>query len=890
MSGDSLSLMSGTSGLTIRGRNNFCEGWVEHKEHTHSGVRYKKLWMLLEDNIIYIFSDNKPCSTNQIGNLTIDSRSTFKYLGPANDKSGYKFDLFAGKRLNRFKTRLRSELELWRGYIVGLSRGAVPKDLDLLPDQVSRIEEDVTLFHVGATRGGKYSPPSLGGDSGVIPDVSSLAGKHSVFSGGLGPDGVSVRTGVTGRSPGSRSGSGGSGETNSISGGGPTMVHRFYPDRFADQTPPSWFVKRCSRETAENVLRNADRLGYGNTLMRESTSHINNGSYVISKLIRDKRTGVVTFEHYEVIRVAGGYKVHVENEHNPMICLDDVMKYFHQTCGGGTLPLKTNDFRSLQLDASEPNYATKFPRRPLSMATQETGLAEPEPDYDRPAFRQPEHFNTYRGPPRDNPVDLRGIGTKYPRGVRHSVPSFDEMRLRHLEQETVQELDKAIEGAFQRDMDYVNVPTENLPPPKPHMQKSFSTGTTASYVNEDPETLHLPVAPPAPRHPIGSPASSGTKPLRSSQSFNTPPHSSTQKFVTTNMSTLQQNLASVTLRKTPSNQLQQNEEAQPRSIVSKSSAITSPRSPNSPSNFPQWNTQKKSPMSEKPDGSSSSAASSSENGSGSGTTSTGSHSTATSDSGVDVRKPGGVGTLLRKFEVKPETSGSPTVTKKVPQRSKLGDGLWAPITEQEYEQPDSNISTHDPYYSNKLTVDEGNTNRAITKGAKVTYSSQNRAFYGNSVEDVYDDTANPDPYRSEKRVQFETTRHNSVDASASEENTAFNTARNRRQSEPSVNASDKIHSKFEEYPNVTCGRLSVEFKNQLENLMKGATMPSMPKQRPSAQVLSPSTPQTPSSGQPRSRFDMPLPPVPKDSRDDHVYEPLPDIPPDDVTYYNDVGR
>ena len=84
----------------------------------------------------------------------------------------------------------------------------------------------------------------------------------------------------------------------------------------------------------------------------------------------------------------------------------------------------------------------------------------------------------------------------------------------------------------------------------------------------------------------------------------------------------------------------------------------------------------------------------------------------------------------------------------VPQRSKLGDGLWAPITEQEYEQPDSNISTHDPYYSNKLTVDEGNTNRAITKGAKVTYSSQNRAFYGNSVEDVYDDTANPDPYRS----------------------------------------------------------------------------------------------------------------------------------------------
>ncbi|KAH3830174.1 hypothetical protein DPMN_103413 [Dreissena polymorpha] len=806
MSGDSLSLMSGTSGLTIRGRNNFCEGWVEHKEHTHSGVRYKKLWMLLEDNIIYIFSDNKPCSTNQIGNLTIDSRSTFKYLGPANDKSGYKFDLFAGKRLNRFKTRLRSELELWRGYIVGLSRGAVPKDLDLLPDQVSRIEEDVTLFHVGATRGGKYSPPSLGGDSGVIPDVSSLAGKHSVFSGGLGPDGVSVRTGVTGRSPGSRSGSGGSGETNSISGGGPTMVHRFYPDRFADQTPPSWFVKRCSRETAENVLRNADRLGYGNTLMRESTSHINNGSYVISKLIRDKRTGVVTFEHYEVIRVAGGYKVHVENEHNPMICLDDVMKYFHQTCGGGTLPLKTNDFRSLQLDASEPNYATKFPRRPLSMATQETGLAEPEPDYDRPAFRQPEHFNTYRGPPRDNPVDLRGIGTKYPRGVRHSVPSFDEMRLRHLEQETVQELDKAIEGAFQRDMDYVNVPTENLPPPKPHMQKSFSTGTTASYVNEDPETLHLPVAPPAPRHPIGSPASSGTKPLRSSQSFNTPPHSSTQKFVTTNMSTLQQNLASVTLRKTPSNQLQQNEEAQPRSIVSKSSAITSPRSPNSPSNFPQWNTQKKSPMSEKPDGSSSSAASSSENGSGSGTTSTGSHSTATSDSGVDVRKPGGVGTLLRKFEVKPETSGSPTVTKK------------------------------------------------------------------------------------EKRVQFETTRHNSVDASASEENTAFNTARNRRQSEPSVNASDKIHSKFEEYPNVTCGRLSVEFKNQLENLMKGATMPSMPKQRPSAQVLSPSTPQTPSSGQPRSRFDMPLPPVPKDSRDDHVYEPLPDIPPDDVTYYNDVGR
>lgn len=83
-----------------------------------------------------------------------------------------------------------------------------------------------------------------------------------------------------------------------------------------------------------------------------------------------------------------------------------------------------------------------------------------------------------------------------------------------------------------------------------------------------------------------------------------------------------------------------------------------------------------------------------------------------------------------------------------PQKGSLGDGRWAPLTEQEYENPDPNISTQGPYYSNKPGVGEAYNTRAITKGAMVSRSNQNRAFYGNAVDDVYDDTANPDPYRS----------------------------------------------------------------------------------------------------------------------------------------------
>lgn len=50
----------------------------------------------------------------------------------------------------------------------------------------------------------------------------------------------------------------------------------------------SWFFERCSREKAMDILKIALDRNYGNTLMRESTTHISSGSYVISKITRHK--------------------------------------------------------------------------------------------------------------------------------------------------------------------------------------------------------------------------------------------------------------------------------------------------------------------------------------------------------------------------------------------------------------------------------------------------------------------------------------------------------------------------------------------------------------------------------------------------------------------------
>lgn len=127
----------------------------------------------------------------------------------------------------------------------------------------------------------------------------------------------------------------------------PRKIHRFY-EKARDQTPPSWFFSNCSRELAEIILQKGQ--DFGNTLMRESTSHMQSGSYVVSKAVWDSRKGRCTYEHYEVMQVAQGYQLNVENEHKPMLYLSEVMAYFVKTTGGSSMPMSTNDLRQLGVD------------------------------------------------------------------------------------------------------------------------------------------------------------------------------------------------------------------------------------------------------------------------------------------------------------------------------------------------------------------------------------------------------------------------------------------------------------------------------------------------------------------------------------------------------------
>ncbi|XP_052796897.1 uncharacterized protein LOC128229196 [Mya arenaria] len=518
---------------------------------------------------------------------------------------------------------------------------------------------------------------------------------------------------------------------------GQYQVHRFNADDFGDQTPPSWFITRCSRAMAETVLRAAERLGYGNTLMRESTTHMSNGSYVISKLVREQTD--VQFDHYEVIRVAGGYKIKVENEHEPMTCLTEVMHYFQRKCGLDTELLTTNDRRQLQVEAQgEPSFVDRFTPQ------------EPEPDYDDPGPGSPSwgKDNSSRRPP----VEGGGSGGRC------------------------------------------------VPPPMPHMQRPLSA---PGYANQEmerevKEAQTLPVAPPPPRDPIakGGPQASAAPhtpgSLRPSSLMSTKLFSGPASPRDDKPSQLEQSLANVTLRKTgnkptlsASPQQQQQQQQAYRLNVSKSvhSAIKSPDSPNK---FPVGgNSQTKVsstnvPLNQKVTNVCAPSVP------------TVSCITDNGASGVDGRASGGVGTLLKRFEV----LGNPQ-----------SPGGEKPVV------------------------------------------------------------------KKEKKVQFQHQEKSSVDIPMTG---SVGRLGERRKSEPPLFAQN-IKQKFE--------GLNPEFKSRLENMIGGAHTVAAPHtSRPSIKSL------TASSG--TASPVRPLPPTPHDVPHDHIYEALPDhdIPPDEVTYYNDSGH
>ncbi|KAK3604676.1 hypothetical protein CHS0354_009288 [Potamilus streckersoni] len=326
----------------LRGRK-FHEGWIEHKDSQRNG--WNKYWLVLkrfEKLILFIFGDEHTSPESQVGLLTLDSNTEFR-VREGDARNGYKFDIYTTSRRNRFKSKMFHEREIWRAYIVGLVKGTLPDDLDLTEAQIQMIESDIDYHKMGH----RESNVSMT-DSGFGMDEGS--GRISMFYNG------SI-------------GSGGS----STVGGGPTMTHRFYRDPRQSGTP-SWFVSGCSRDFAEKILTNARKFGMGNTLLRESTTHMSTGSYVITK--RVDHAGGCEFDHYEVARVAEGYKLNVENDHQPMKCLSEVMDYFIQTAGPATKLLNSNNLQTLGLDT--PDYQRMIPRsQPLEKSSQSSGPIEP---------------------------------------------------------------------------------------------------------------------------------------------------------------------------------------------------------------------------------------------------------------------------------------------------------------------------------------------------------------------------------------------------------------------------------------------------------------------------------------------------------------------------------
>nr|XP_022332528.1 uncharacterized protein LOC111130111 isoform X4 [Crassostrea virginica] len=365
--------------------NRFFESWLEHKGKQGRG--YSKIWCVLKGRTIHIFAEKDNRNENTvIGSLTIDNKTDLECSG--NDKEGYKLELTTvgldkARRVNRFKTRKKVEREMWRAYIVGLSKGTVPNNLDLMEAQIedirvrinSFLQEEALIVSGGGT-------PSIGGGSrhqGLQKRTSVSRSEDSgVDTASRYPQSIGTR----------HSSSSGSRDTISGGGGGPTMRHKFSNNPRMDDEPPSWFFQNCSRDFAEKILVNSGQ--FGNTLMRESSSQKSNGSYVISKI--GKVDGVVKVEHFEVERIDRGYRIKVENDHEPQKNLTGVINTFRFIAGyDNTIPMRTNNLAELGLTEEDSNpYNMKRIQRELPNKSHELpeplpGPPSPMEEFDPPA-------------------------------------------------------------------------------------------------------------------------------------------------------------------------------------------------------------------------------------------------------------------------------------------------------------------------------------------------------------------------------------------------------------------------------------------------------------------------------------------------------------------------
>ncbi|XP_071168678.1 uncharacterized protein [Mytilus edulis] len=354
----------------------FHEGCLEHKWQSS----YRRLWMVMKNNVIFIFRDRPFIPENHEGTLTIDPTTKFEVR--PEKANNYKFILYTGnrRRINTFKSDKKSERDLWRGYIVGVARQKVPDDLDLPRDIINKIKQDVANYHLL-----NGSEPPIQFDAVSQKSNTENSPRQSLISARSNPNRKSVLSddsGVISHRSNSRSSGSGSLTIDGV-GGGPVMRHKF-SNHQDDTVTPSWFFEACTREKAESYLAIAAERKYGDTLMRESNRFKQDGSYVISKrLVKQGRSSI---EHYEVIRVERGYKIKVENQHEAMRNLTSVMNYFVTTSGTyGTNPLTTNRLSDFGMVEDPYNTGRLQPADTVADI-----LNEPPPDYEEPVPSRPQ--------------------------------------------------------------------------------------------------------------------------------------------------------------------------------------------------------------------------------------------------------------------------------------------------------------------------------------------------------------------------------------------------------------------------------------------------------------------------------------------------------------------
>ncbi|CAH1797330.1 unnamed protein product [Owenia fusiformis] len=391
MADDSQSLRSSSSFGAHDGRKEkYHEGWLEHKPQNKN--QWTKYWVVLKGDQIFIFKNKSTQNPDNLVGMLPLGKDTECKNGTDGKKGPYKLEVIVSifgmqnKRLvNKFKCEQRNDRDLWKAYIIGLGTGSLPSDLDLLPGHRIDVQKAIDDFHY------TDHPPAL---PGRRPSLTGSMGSGTMSSPKQNEGDYINTRGVTPISPGrpqrvhsvstpgvsfdSSSGGSAANSMQSNSSDEPYMKHKFWNGVDRAGTPaPSWFFERCSRDQAESILTNNRR--YGSVLLRESTTFRETGSYVVSW--RRVTGGNAVISHYEVQRVAEGFKLNIQQCPQPQRCLWDIMQYFLDHAGLDAVLFTENNLNHLDGITDPPYEKQIFPN---SLHTPE-GFFPPgnvKPDYE----------------------------------------------------------------------------------------------------------------------------------------------------------------------------------------------------------------------------------------------------------------------------------------------------------------------------------------------------------------------------------------------------------------------------------------------------------------------------------------------------------------------------